>query len=264
MVQWRRFAMKLWRTLRPLVRPLVYRLRNRTLYRLASFYVNVVDNDHDNNFHTNGEARFARERLPGASVVFDVGAAKGAWANIALGVNPAAKLYCFEPTSRRFAVLAEALGGRAVLEQLALGDAPGEQRIFYGAAGGSNSLIAPREKASDSELIRVTTIDAYCREHRIDAIDFIKMDIEGYEHAALRGAEGMLRAGKIGVVQFEYGHSFLGAGTSLMALMDYVHGVNPAYTFFKLFPDQARPVREYDSDLENFKTQNWAIIKTGR
>ena len=256
--------MKLWRTLRPYVRPLVYRLRNRTLYRVASFYVNVVDNDHDSDFHTNGEARFAREMLPGASVVFDVGAAKGAWAEIALRVNPALKLTCFEPTSRRFAKLTEVIGTRAVLQQLALGDAPGEQRIFYGTAGGSNSLIAPRDGGSDSELIKVTTLDAYCRDHRIDEVDFIKMDIEGYEHAALRGGERMLRAGKIGAVQFEYGHSFLGAGSSLMALMDYVHRVNPAYTFFKLFPDEARPVRNYDPALENFKTQNWAIINTGR
>lgn len=256
--------MKVWRTLRPYVRPLVYRFRSRALYRIASFYVNVVDNDHDTDFHTNGEARFAQQMLPAAAVAFDVGAGYGAWAKIALGVNPSLRLHCFEPTSRRFAKLSAELGDRAVLEQLALGDRPGEQRIFYGTAGGSNSLIAPRENANDSELIRVSTIDAYCQSHHIDEIDFLKMDIEGYEHAALRGAEGMLRAGKIGAIQFEYGHAFLGAGTSLMALMDYVRGVNREYAFFKLFPDEARPVPAYDPALENFKTQNWAIIKAGR
>lgn len=256
--------MKVWRALRPYVRPLVYRFRSKALYRVASFYVNVVDNDHDTDFYTNGEARFAREMLPGAAVVFDVGAAHGSWAKIALDVNPSLRLYCFEPTSRRFAKLSAAIGNRAVLEQLALGDAPGEQRIFYGTAGGSNSMIAPREHGNDSELIRVTTIDAYCQSHGIDEIDFIKMDIEGYEHAALRGAAGMLRAGKIGAIQFEYGHSFLGAGTSLMAVMDYVRGLNPEYGFFKLFPDEARRVPDYDPTLENFKTQNWAIIKARR
>ena len=256
--------MKLWRTLRPYVRPLVYRFRSHTLYRIASFYVNVVDNDHDTDFHTNGEARFAQQMLPGAGVVFDVGAAQGEWSKIALEVNPSIHLHCFEPTSRRFAKLSAALGDKATLEQLGLGDQAGEARIYYGAAGGSNSLIAPAGGGTDSELIRITTIDAYCQQHEIDEIDFIKLDIEGYEHAALRGAEGMLRAGAIGAIQFEYGHSFLGAGTSLMALMDYVRGVNREYRFFKLFPDEARPVPEYDPALENFKTQNWAIIKAGR
>ena len=256
--------MKVWRSLRPYVRPLIYRFRSRVLYRMASFYVNVIDNDHDNDFHTNGEARFAQEMLPGAAVAFDIGAATGGWAEIALRVNPSLRLTCFEPTSRRFAKLSAALAGRATLERLGLGDAPGQHRIYYGAAGGSNSLIAPREGGTDSELIQVTTIDAYCRDHGIDEVDFIKMDIEGYEHAALRGAERMLRAGKIGAIQFEYGHAFLGAGTSLMALMDYVHRVNPDYTFHKLFPDSARPVKDYAPALENFKTQNWAIIRAGR
>jgi FkbM family methyltransferase len=256
--------MKLWRTLRPYVRPLVYRMRNRYLYKLASFYVNVVDNDHDIDFQTNGEARFARVHIPAARIAFDVGAAHGAWAEIALSVNPSLALHCFEPTTRRFAILSKAIGSRAVLERLALGEAPGEQRIYYGVAGGSNSMVQPRPDAAlDSETIRVATIDGYCADHGIEAVDFIKMDIEGFEHAALRGAESMLRAGKIRVIQFEYGHAFLAAGTSLMALMDYVAKVNPGYRFHKLFPDGARAVPRYDPAHENFKTQNWAIILDG-
>ena len=40
--------MSLWRsTLRARVKPLVYRFRSQFLYRVASFYVNAVDDDHD-------------------------------------------------------------------------------------------------------------------------------------------------------------------------------------------------------------------------
>ncbi len=231
------------------------------------FYVNVVDNDHDNDFYTNGEARFAREMLPNCKVAFDVGAAHGRWAKVALEANPALELHCFEPTSRRFAALSAEFGGRAILNQLALGDAPGEQRIFYGASGGSNSIYPQRYNnesyvASDVETIKVSTIDDYCGAKGIETVDFIKMDIEGYEPAALRGAERMLRAGRIKMIQFEYSYVFLDAGASLMALMKYIAEVNPAYRFHKLFPDAARPVPVYDHTLDNFKTQNWAIIKT--
>ena len=45
-------------------------------------------------------------------------------------------------------------------------------------------------------------------------------------------------------------------------LMKYVATVNPAYRFYKLFPDGVREVPKYDHTLDNFKTQNWAIIKT--
>ena len=259
--------MTLWARLRPHVRPLVYRLRSRFLYRVATFYVNAHDNDHDSNFDTNGEARFAREMLPNSHVVFDVGAAHGLWAGIALAANPAIELHCFEPTARRFSVLTAGYAGRATLNQLALGDVAGDREIFGGASGGSNSFFPQRYNnelyaSADVERIHITTIDDYCATHGIDTVDFIKMDIEGYEPAAMRGAERMLREGRIKVIQFEYGYVFLDAGTSLMALMKYIHQLNPAYRFFKIYPDGARPVPVYDHTLDNFKTQNWAIIKT--
>jgi len=259
--------MKLWRTLRPHVRPLVYRFRNRFLYRLATFYVNVHDNDHDNDFYTNGEARFARTEIPHCKVAFDVGAAFGMWTKIALEANPELVVHCFEPTSRRFAALSEKLEGRAILNNFALGDTPGEQRIFYGASGGSNSIYPQRYNnesyaATDVETIKVSTIDDYCAKHDIQSVDFIKMDIEGYEPAAIRGASRMLREGRIRIIQFEYSYVFLDAGTSLMALMKAVAEINPAYRFHKIYPDGTRPVPVYDHTLDNFKTQNWAIIKT--
>jgi len=260
--------MGIWRSaLRARVKPLVYRFRSRALYRIASFYVNAVDNDHDSDFETNGEAYFARQRLVGCSLAFDVGAAKGLWTQIALAADPNVIVHCFEPTSRRFKILIDRnFGSRVVLNNFALGDAPGTADIFYNASGGSNSLFPQRFNgetypAGDVETITISTIDAYCLERNIDWVDFIKMDIEGYEPAAIRGAEQMLRAGKIGVIQFEYSYVYLDAGTSLMQLMRYVQGVNPDYEFHKLFPDGPRRVVAYEHVLDNFKTQNWAIIK---
>ena len=260
--------MGMWRsTLRSRVKPLVYRFRSRFLYRLATFYVNAVDNDHDSDFRTNGEETFTRMRLAGAKTVFDVGAAIGDWTELALAADPGLVVHCFEPTSRRFARLRDRdLGDRAVLNNLALGDHPSQATIYYNASGGSNSLFPQRYNGQayqpgDVETVSVSTIDRYCEERDIERVDFIKMDIEGYEMAAIRGAERMLRAGKIGVIQFEYSHVFLDAGASLMQLMEYIREVNAAYEFHKIYPDGVRVVSTYRHELDNFKTQNWAIIK---
>lgn len=260
--------MSLWKSaFRARVKPLVYRFRSRVLYRIASFYVQSVDNDNDSDFHTNGEEAFALDRLRGTSVVFDVGAAKGNWTEIALTADPKLTVHCFEPESRRFKMLIDRqFGERVILNKVGLGDAPGQAKIFVGTSGGSNSLFPQRyngqaHDAPDGETVNVSTVDIYCREKNIQWIDFIKMDIEGYEMAAIRGAEQMLRAGKIGIVQFEYSYVFLDAGVSLMRLMQYVHELNPDYEFHKIYPDGARRVSTYEHTLDNFKTQNWAIIK---
>lgn len=259
--------MGMWSSLiRPRVKPLVYRLRSKWLYRAASFYVNTVDNDHDSDWWTNGEAAFARARLPGAKLVFDVGAAVGDWTAIALESDPDLMVHCFEPTNRRFSKLAaRGFGSRVVLNRLGLGDAPTEAQIFHGAVGGSNTLFSQQypgtENHAQSETIQISTIDRYCREHGIDHVDFIKMDIEGYEMAAIRGAEQMLRAGKIDVIQFEYSYLFIDAGTSLMQLMRYVNEINPRYEFHKILPTGTRPITKYKHELDNFKTQNWALIR---
>jgi FkbM family methyltransferase len=261
--------MGVWRsTLRARVKPLVYRFRSKLLYKVATFYVNTVDNDNDSDYATNGEAAFVRKHLRGAKVAFDVGAAKGEWTDLALAADPGVVVHCFEPTTRRFKLLLEKnFGDRVVLNQLGLGDATGESQIFYDASGGSNSLFPQRYDGasydqSNVETVKVTTIDQYCRERSVDYVDFIKLDIEGYEMAAFRGAERMLRGGRIGIVQFEYSQAFLDAGASMLQLMKYVQDIGPTYQFHKILPDGTRPIATYDHALDNFKTQNWAIIKS--
>ncbi|MBK8338698.1 MAG: FkbM family methyltransferase [Flavobacteriales bacterium] len=46
-------------------------------------------------------------------------------------------------------------------------------------------------------------MDAFCAEQRIERIDFLKLDIEGSELPALKGAERLLREGRIGCVMVE-------------------------------------------------------------
>src|SRR5262249_15390122 len=162
-----------------------------------------------------------------------------------------------EPTSRRFELLsARKFGPPAQLNRLGLGDHEAETRIFYNASGGSNSLFPQRYSGqqyaeNDVETITSSTIDSYFRRQSIQNVDFIKLDIEGYEPAAIRGAEQMLRAGKIGIIQFEYSAVFLDAGSSLMQLMRYVADINPQYEFHKIVPNGTRRIPAYEHTLDN-------------
>lgn len=67
--------------------------------------------------------------------------------------------------------------------------APGVD-LAYAPAGGQTSVAAP---AGDTEEARTESIDHACAEHGIDHVDFLKLDVEGAEMEALRGAEQTIR-----------------------------------------------------------------------
>jgi FkbM family methyltransferase len=57
--------------------------------------------------------------------------------------------------------------------------------------------------------VAVTTIDALAAEHAIDRVALIKIDVEGWEPAVLRGAVNVLRASRPAVI-FEYDPAYIG------------------------------------------------------
>ena len=43
----------------------------------------------------------------------------------------------------------------------------------------------------------------FAKEYAIDRIDLLKIDVQGHEADVLRGAEGLISAGRVGVILFE-------------------------------------------------------------
>ena len=60
----------------------------------------------------------------------------------------------------------------------------------------------------------------YCVDNKIDTIDFLKIDTEGFELNVLRGFEDFLE--NIKIIQFEYGGTFLDNNTKLIDVITYL------------------------------------------
>ena len=147
---------------------------------------------------------------------FDAGANVGQTAEDALKEFPEALIYSFEPHPVTFARLEKAVRDpRVQAFPLALSDGDGEIPFFeYATAGGGthvNSTVPnssfPRHFGLEQPkriTASSTTIDHFCQEHGVDRIDVLKLDIEGAELSALKGAEKMLRKDRVRFVYFEY------------------------------------------------------------
>lgn len=153
-----------------------------------SYFENINLDDHANDMLAG-----ALRGLRADAVVLDVGANIGLTAIMA--AHHAALVYAFEPSPNTFALLtrsaaANATPGEIKPVNLAIGAAPGELNFFQDPSSSSAShAITGGTLGRRSTLnVPVTTVDLFAAKHGLDRVDFIKIDIEGFETDALAGA----------------------------------------------------------------------------
>jgi len=140
-------------------------------------------------------------------ICFDVGANIGQTVLELRGAIPGAVIHAFEPFASPFAELRELATGMVdvVPVQVAMGASTGSLEMQAQERSVLNSLVQREGAVSGrpAETIRIDTVDHYCADRGVDAIDLLKTDTEGYDLDVLRGAESMLRAQSITFVHTE-------------------------------------------------------------
>jgi len=238
---------------------------NKFIYRAAKHYVDRQNGENDDNMQTNGELWFMRSVLPQCSIVFDVGANVGDWTALALGINPRQKIHCFEPSKATFQRLQVRAG--AIYNNFGLSSAPGEMELWVFDEGSGTNSLYKRQGLQDGygsteqqrkEVVRMDTLDAYCRRVGVQTIDLMKVDVEGHELEVFKGAKEMLAHKSIQRIQFEYGGCHIDSRVLLKDLFDFFQSYD--YSLCKMFSHELRHIPRYDQRLENFQYQNWVAL----
>ena len=174
--------------------------------------------------------------------VVDVGAHTGEWALCARAAfGPDATLHCFEPHPDTFAVLERRIGAEpgTCCHRLALGDEAGVASLHSEAASPVFSSLhadafgAPGHEVTRTDEVEVETLDAVAGKIGLSRIELLKVDVEGHELAVLKGARGLLGAGAIDAVQFEFGERNLASRTFLRDFFDLL---GSEFDFFRITP----------------------------
>jgi FkbM family methyltransferase len=141
------------------------------------------------------ERRLLARNLSPGSVVVDAGANIGIYSQfLARCVGPAGVVHSFEPSPENFARLYAALSQfpNVRLNQLAVGDKTGESLLYVSDELNVDHRAYPTEGETRRTVpIRSTTLDDYFKSG--ERVDFIKMDVQGYELHALRGAKRVVQ-----------------------------------------------------------------------
>ena len=158
--------------------------------------------------------------------ILDIGANIGLYSIIASkAVGPAGKIWAFEPSSQTIEYLRKNLqenecdnvhitqsalsdtdGGFLTLERDS-GFGDGERHISQTPQDHSTSskMSSKTDDPGDTELVPITTLDAWAAANEVptERIDFIKIDVEGFEFPVLRGGVQLLAANPNLVIMFE-------------------------------------------------------------
>jgi FkbM family methyltransferase len=150
--------------------------------------------------------------------VIDVGANIGQTAVEFARLFPEAQIHSIEPYSIAFAALKEASQSLPNVSphNLAIGNSTGETALRVHKASVTNSILTPAMRATELlgnellesagagyELVRMETIEQFCRNQAIDAIDLLKSDTQGYEDRVLDGCGELLTPSKIRLFMLE-------------------------------------------------------------
>lgn len=204
-------------------------------------------------------------------VIFDVGANNGDWSADIKSFYPDALIYMFEPQPDCQQRIKERNLKNTVLLPVAVDSKKGMIKIF---TDGSTSGLASVHKRKDSYFKDVVfstidvaslTIDEVIGSNGIKQVDFMKMDIEGHEFEALKGAHQSLCDGKIKALSFEFGSGNINSRTYFRDFWDLLHPMG--YNFFRILPSsRLMPIVEYYEDCEYFRgVSNYiAVLKRGR
>jgi FkbM family methyltransferase len=155
-------------------------------------------------------AAFLRERVKPGDVCVDVGANVGVYVlQFAHWSAPSGRVIAFEPNPGALSVLRKHvrfndLAGRVTIVPAAVSARAGSAVLYAADADGMsrlgepNSAIAGRARGIN---VATVTLDEYCERTRL-APDWLFIDIEGFEVAALEGARSLIksRGMRMGVV----------------------------------------------------------------
>lgn len=194
-------------------------------------------------------------------VIFDVGANVGDWSKFVISEyeDIPHKLYMFEPSLVTFKQLKNNIteSNKSFLYSIGFGDKKETLQIFYdNEAQGSASILM--KDAKYSEEIQIETIDAFSKENNIEKIDFLKMDVQGYEYNILLGAKEMLSSGKIKYIQFEFDEPNIANRIFFKDFWELLH--NEFEIYHSLYNGLVK-IEKYHYTLENFSCMNYLAVK---
>lgn len=178
-------------------------------------------------------AEFLRERVKPGALCLDIGANVGVYVlQFAHWSAPSGRVIAFEPNPSAYSILEKHVSMNQLTERVrivpaAVGETSGRQILYAAEADGMSRLGEPNEalEGKVSEIsVPVVTLDEYCTSEGLQP-DWLFIDIEGFEVAALYGARELIqsRRAALGIVVEMHPNVWSSANTTRAKAQDLLN-----------------------------------------
>ncbi|HEX8955746.1 MAG TPA: FkbM family methyltransferase [Burkholderiaceae bacterium] len=216
-------------------------------YRIAS--------DDDYLDHVKGEfephmVKLFRGLIDPHHTIFDIGANIGCTSILFSDMGK--RVFSFEPSPSTYAFLAlnidTAQCGNVTATNVGLGKEAGNFELTFAKSNRSGAFVSNVTSASQGhqiERIEIAKGDSFVTEHHIEKVDFLKIDVEGFERNVIEGLQETIRRDRP-VVVLELNHWCLNVfqRTSVPDFLDFLRGIFPY--LFAVDGDDARNLHDPD------------------
>lgn len=182
----------------------------------------VIDGDFEKEFF-----RIADALLQEGGECFDIGANHGLLSlGLARKFGDRVRFHLFEPNPKLIESVKMSLklypSMQVRLNSEAVSDEDGTVQIHFqdGHLGMSHVV------ENDGVPVRSIKLDTYLTDQQLDRVHLLKMDIEGYELTALRGAENALKCRCIKSIYFEYCEKWLSRAHPPQELLEFLDSLS--------------------------------------
>ena len=157
-----------------------------------------------------GEIRFFRSRFRADMTFVDVGANVGLYSALALSTPGfRGRVLAIEPHRESRVYLEKTIrdnpaAASATIVGLAASDCAETLTLYQNPDNKGDNRLYPDALLHGGETVEADTLDNICRQHGIDSVGFIKIDVQGAEAKVMRGARGVLRASSDCILMTEF------------------------------------------------------------
>lgn len=244
-----------------------YKIFNKIAFRLYKASLFGMNYGLGGNPETSGEyhllynlAQALTHNDKSQTIIFDVGANIGEYAQkVATILNTNYMIYAFEPSPVTASTLKKNTQSDENIKvfNIGLGDQPLEAELYTQSANSTTASLLQRDDLPSSaqyEIVKIDTLTNFCSKAGVSNIDFMKIDVEGYEYQVLSGAKPMIEAQQIRFIQFEIGPNNI---RNRIFFKDFYDLLSSNYQLYRILKNGLAKLEGYDIRYENFMTTNY-------